>query len=284
MSYTLAQAVLPVLDRAIARATTTARSGSVHRTGRPIHGGSKLEGSFEDTFWRAPAKGEGDRQLRALKLSVDQGKRLRHEMRTEGRELSMHERLLTNLTDTTVRVFEELTALARACKGELFPSYDTLAVRISRSRNSVWRAISALEALGFVSRQRRFKRVKIDGPGPRYEQTSNVYRLQLPEWAQKLLPFWLRKAPKPDDQIQREEDRLTDQAHMLSRLSCRDQAKQLHVLTDANDTGLLAVLERLGASIDAAAERESQKQTAPLNEVIYLQKQPSWPSRPTPTA
>jgi biotin operon repressor len=279
MSYTLAQAVLPVLDRAIARATNKRPSGGQHRTGRPIHGGSKLEGTFEDTFWRVPAKGEGDRQLRALKLCVDHGKKLRRDTRSEGRELSFQERLLTGLTDTTVRVFEELTALARACKGELFPSYETLAARTSRSRNSVWRAISLLEALGFVSRQRRFKRLKNEGPGPRYEQTSNVYRLDLPAFALKLLPFWLRPAPKPVDQIQREEERTIEQAYMLSRLSCRDQVREMHVLGDMHDSALAAVLERLAGSIDDAAERESQKRTAPLHRVISTH-QMNWPSRP----
>jgi biotin operon repressor len=280
MSYTLAQAVLPVLGRAIARATTPKTSGGIHRTGRPIHGNSKLAGSFEDTFWRAPARREGDRQLRALKLSVDHGKQLRRKMREEGGELSLHERLLTQLTDTTIRVYEELTALARACKGELFPSYETLAARTSRSRNSVWRAIGLLEALGFICRQRRFKRIQADGPGPRYEQTSNVYRLELPAFAEKLLPFWQRPAPKPDDQIQREEDRILEQAEMLSRLPCRDQAREIHVLSDAKDKGLLAVLERLGRAVDEASERESQEKTAPLYRVIYPKDQQSWPSRP----
>jgi hypothetical protein len=280
MSYTLAQAVLPVLDRALARATYKAPSGGLHRTGRPIHGGSKLEGTFEDTFWRVPAKREGDRQLRALKLSVDEGKRIRREQRSEGREVSLHERLLMSLTDTTVRIFEELTALARACKGELFPSYETLAERTSRSRNSVWRAIGLLEALGFICRQRRFKKIKADGPGPRYEQTSNVYRLELPAFAEKLLPFWHRRAPKPDDQLQREEDRVLEQAHMLSRLSCREQAREIHVLSGSEDNGLLAVLERLGRALDDKIERESQERTAPPNRVLNYDSQQSWPRRP----
>lgn len=284
MQLTLAQAVMPVLGNALARATSSRPSGGLHRTGRPIHGGSKLEGSFEDTFWRAPAKREGDRQLRALKLSLDEGKRIRREARAEGRMLSVQERLLTQLTDGVVRIYEELTQLARACKGELFPSYETLAERTARSRNSVWRAIGLLEALGFICRQRRFKKVQAEGPGPRYAQTSNVYRLELPAFAEKLLPFWNRPAPKPDDQLQREEDRIIDQAHMLSRLSCRDQARELHVLSDAPNSGLLAVLERLGQAIDDAAERESQIETAPLHRVITMSALKSWPSRPAPHA
>ena len=90
---------------------------------------------------------------------------MRHEIRKEARELSVQERFLTRLTDTTIRIFEELTHLARACKGELFPSYETLAARTARSRNSVWRAIGLLEALGFICRQRRFKKIKAEGPG-----------------------------------------------------------------------------------------------------------------------
>ena len=284
MSYTFAQAVLPVIDRALARATGAKPSSGLHRTGRAIHGGSKLEGSFEDTFWRAPAKGEGDRQLRALKLSLDQGKRLRRSARQDGAVLSGRDSLLAKLTDTVVRIYEELTALARACKGELFPSYETLAERTSRSRNTVWRALTLLEELGFLRRQRRFKRLKTEGPGPRYEQTSNAYRLELPTFATALLPHWLRPAPTPCDQIQREEERALDQAYMRSRLNCRDQVRELHVLGDVADPSLTAILERLASAVDARAERESQNRTAPLNRVIYKEDQQSWARRPAPYA
>ena len=277
-AFTLAEALSPAIDRAVGRLLRKQASGGVHITGRAIRGGSKLSGSFEDTFFRAPAPGEGDRQLRALKLALDNGKTIRREIRRKPRPVTREEDLLMKLTDATIRIYEELVALCRACKGAVYPSYDTLADRTGRSRNTVWRAIAALEALGFLIRQRRFKTIDdAQGAGPRYEQTSNAYRLELPAFAAKLLPRWLRPAPIPDDHAHREEERVLDVAHMFTRLSCRDQAREI---TRGGNAELGRLLESLGAALDERTERESQIGAAPLNRVYNKRAQMSWPSRP----
>lgn len=86
---------------------------------------------------------------------------------------------------------------------------------------------------------------------------SNVYRTFLPRIVRDRLPRWMRPAPLPDDQLQRESDRIEDTAQMLARLSLRDQI-------DATMNGLLAkVLARLGAAIETQ-ERESQNHPQPL--------------------
>ena len=234
-----------------------ARSGAPHPTGAPVLRDSVEAGTFEHVFFVAPAKGETDRLLRAARRVLDAGRQLRSEARRDGRELTPAERLLTSLTAASVRVFEEILTLARLNKGRVFPSYDHLTQATSLGRATVARALRILESIGFLVRQRRFKRVEGDGPGPRYEQTSNAYRAFLPKIVQAYLPRWMRPAPIPDDELQREADRIEDMEHMCARLSAHERA-------EAKLNGPLAkILARLGAAIDAQ-ERESQKEAQPL--------------------
>lgn len=238
-----------------------ARSGAPHRTGAPVRRDSIEAGTFEDTFFAVPAKGEPDRLLRMARGALDAGRRLKRIARVEGRALTASERALAALTAGAVRVYEEILTLARLNRGRVFPSYDRLAEATALGRATVARALIALETAGFLLRQRRFKRVAGDGPGPRYEQTSNAYRPLLPARLLGHLPRWLRPAPLPDDVVQRSADRAEDQAAMLARLSCRE-------LAQATTGGALGrVLARLGAALDAAEgthERESQNHPQPL--------------------
>ncbi len=262
------------------------RSGAPHPTGAPVLRDSVEAGTFEHAFFAAPAKGETDRLLRAARRMLDAGRQLRSEARCDGRALTPAERTLTTLTAASVRVFEEILTLSRLNKGRVFPSYDYLAQATSLGRATVARGLRILEAIGFLVRQRRFKRVDGDGPGPRYAQTSNVYRALLPKIVRDHLPRWMRPAPLPDDAVQREADRIEDTAQMLSRLTVREQL-------DATIGGPLAkVLARLDAAIarneqadhdaiPSLMERESQNHPQPLMDSYNIRNQRHWPSRPT---
>nr|WP_245843137.1 helix-turn-helix domain-containing protein [Sphingomonas laterariae] len=226
------------------------------------------EGTFEEAFFAVPAKGEPDRLLRLARTALDAGRRLKRAARAEGRALSASERAMAALTAGAVRVYEEIVTLARLNRGRVFPSYDWLAAATALGRATVARALIALEAAGFLVRQRRFRRIAGDGAGPRYEQTSNAYRPTLPARLLGHLPRWLRPAPLPDDAVQRAAERAEEQAAMLERLSSEDLAR-------ATTGGALGrVLARLGAALDArsdacsdaqrAKERESQNHPEPL--------------------
>jgi len=248
-----------------------ARSGGVHRTGAPVRRDSIEAGTFEAQFFAVPAKGETDRLLHAARRALDIGRALRREARAGARVLDAAETAIAALTAGAVRVFEELMTLARLNKGQVFPSYDHLAAATGLGRATVARALRALEATGMLVTQRRFKRV--EGEGPRYAQTSNVYRALLPAKLLALLPRRFRPAPLPDDQIQREADRAEDQAAMLAGLSCRDLAR-------ATVGGALgAMLARLGKALDDVL-CESQNDPQPLTESNYIAIKPR-PSRPT---
>jgi len=252
-----------------------ARSGAPHPTGAPVLRDSVEAGTFEHVFFVPPARGETDRMVRAARRILDAGRQLRREARQGVRVLTPAERLLTTLTAASVRVFEEMMTLARLNRGRLFPSYDYLAEATGLGRATVARALRILEGIGFLVRQRRFKRVDGDGPGPRYAQTSNAYRAFLPKIVQAFLPRWMRPAPLPDDAAQREADRKEEEAFMLSRLPLREQARAMM------DGPLGKVLSRLGEAIERQ-ERESQTDTQPLpDSPIEEKNKRSWPSRPT---
>lgn len=275
-TYTLGEALVGALSapRSQCGARPRARSGAPHPTGARVLRDSVEAGTFEHAFFVAPGKGETDRVLRAARRALDAGRALRREERQGTRALTPTERLLTRLTAAAVRVFEEMLTLSRLNQGRVFPSYDHLAEATSLGRATVARSLHVLEAIGFLMRQRRFKRVETDGPGPRYEQTSNAYRVFLPKCIERFLPRRLRPAPIPDDAEHRETEQREDMNIMLAGLTCRELAETVA-------SGPLAkVLARLGEALDRQ-ERESQADTQPLpNSFINREKQ-SWPSRPT---
>lgn len=254
-AFTLGEAMTTALTR-MGRGKR-AHAGTVHRTGSSVRRGSVEAGTFEGLFFTVPAQGETDRLLRIARCTLDAGRHLAREARKGGRTLSRSERTIVALTAAAVRVYEELLTLARLNWGQVFPSYDHLARATALGRATVARALNQLEAIGFLVRQRRFKRVEANGVGPRYAQTSNAYRLVLPKAVLAYLPRWMRPAPPPDDVVQSEADRQEAQAAMMSRLSC-------HELAQATLDGPIGrVLARLGARIDAL-ERESHYDPKPL--------------------
>ncbi len=232
-------------------ARSTVRSGVPHRTGAPVLRDSLEAGTFEEVFWAAPAKGETDRLLHVARKTLDAARRLRRDARSGERTLSVIEQGIAKLTGSAVRVFEEILTLARLNCGRVYPSYDYLAEATGLGRATVGRALTILEAIGFLIRQRRFHRLQGDGPGPRYEQTSNAYRPLLPSSVRPYLPRWMRPAPLPQDVVQQHADRLAETETMLGMLSCRELAQV------TLDGPLRKILAKLGDTIDRK-EREAQ--------------------------
>ncbi|WP_272800751.1 helix-turn-helix domain-containing protein [Sphingobium sp. AntQ-1] len=216
-------------------------------------------GTFEEAFFAVPAKGETDRLLHVARKTLDAARRLRRDERAGAKELSAAERLIARLTSSAVRVYEEILTLARLNRGQVFPSYDHLADATGLGRATICRALTILEAIGFLARQRRFNRVEGQGPGPRYKQTSNAYRPLLPAKVLSYLPRWLRPAPVPEDEVQRRLDHIEDMQLMLKSLSCRELAEA------TIDGPLRKILAKLGDAIDRR-ERESQTGSEPLTD------------------
>lgn len=271
-THTLGMALTSALQQATAdrgassKRARSRRIGGQHCTGARVLRGSVEAGTFEEAFFVAPVKGETDRILRAARRILDVGRQLRREARSGDRVLTAAENLLTTLTSASVRVFEEILTLSRLNQGRVYPSYDRLAAVTGLGRATVARAIRILEGVGFLVRQRRFKRIEdAEGPGPRYKQTSNAYRAFLPASVRDYLPRRLRPSPVPDDAAQRIGEHAEDMEHMVQSLSCRELA-ETHV-----DGALGKALARLGAALDRrfeadleTEEREYQKDTQSL--------------------
>lgn len=238
-----------------------ARSGAVRRTGAQVLRNSVEAGTFEESFFAIPAKGETEGMLRAARKGLDAARGLRRIDRRGERKLSVAERALAALTASAVRVFEEILTLARLNKGRVFPSYEYLAEATNLGRATITRALTILEDIGFIVRQRRFKRVAGQGAGPRYVQTSNAYRTILPSRVLAFLPRWMRPAPVPVDAEEHRNEQVSATKDMLATLSCKE-------LAEATVNGPLGkVLALLGAGVDRA-EREAQNGSKPLIESI----------------
>jgi hypothetical protein len=260
-AFTLGDAAAMALAR-VGSGRQVRPASAPRRTGASVRRNSLEAGTFEDRFFETPAKGEPDRMLRAARAALDAGRRLKRAARAEGRILGGREDALAALTDGAVRVFEEICTLARLNAGRVFPSYDRLAKATALGRATVARALRLLEAAGFLIRQRRFKRM--EGEGPRYAQTSNVYRPAMPQGLVDLLPRWLRPAPLPADALQHAADRADEIAAMEAQLPARERVK------DVADNALGQVLARLAAAIDRA-ECESHREPEPLPHLVMNQ-------------
>ncbi|WP_286864074.1 helix-turn-helix domain-containing protein [Sphingobium sp.] len=214
-------------------------------------------GTFEDAFFSRPSKGETDRiYKRAAALSAGRAN-LRARIAHEEREPTPREAAILRFSRNTLAVLEALLRIARVQAGRVYPTLEYLAETVGIGRRTVIRALALLTELGFVLAQRRFKRVEIDGVGPRYKQTSNAYRMLMPAWIEAHLPRWLRPAPLPADVVQQEAERIEQTAAMLSSLSRREYALA------TVDGQLGKVLARLGSAIDAK-ESECQPGLQPL--------------------
>ncbi len=226
------------------------RQGSVHRTGRPVLRDSLEEGTFEEgLFFRPYSNEETWQSLRHLEGLRAHKKKLRRELRADpGRKPSALERLILRITDSTVSTYRVICRLAHAT-GKVFISLDGLA-EDGDSRTQASKAIGLLGELGFMIKQRRFKRVPREGEKDAYLQTSNVYRPTIAKGFLGFLPRWMRPPPLPVCEEQREIDRCDENGRMFAQITCRELAR----VTFASGP-LADVFASLGKARDEAEER-----------------------------
>ncbi|MEG8033539.1 RNA replicase [Sphingomonas aurantiaca] len=253
-AFTLAQASFMALERTM-RDRPRSRSGAPNPTRAHVHPNSWRAGTFEDDFFYSYAKGEPDRLYKQAAELLKRKNALRRLARAEERELTEDERLATLITNTALRVFEQLTTLARTCAGKVFPTWEWIEAAAGVSRASVGRALSALARMGLIDKQRRC--VPIDAPADRPKarnaQTSNVYRMRFPNRLTRFLPRRLRPVPLPDDVVQVE----TDRAEQIEQWRLWRTPRQV-VAEDITDPELRAVLDRLAIAIEGQSQNNGQ--------------------------
>jgi len=262
-AVTLARASFMALDR-IERARPRSRSGAPNPTRAHVHPNSRRAGTFEDDFFYSYAKGETDRLYKKAVELLKRKNAIRRLARSEARQLTEDERLVTLITPAAVRVFEQLTTLARTCAGKVFPTWEWIEAATGLSRASVGRGLSILARMGLLDKQRRCVPIDppADRPKARNAQTSNVYRMSFPNRLARFLPRFLRPAPLPDDVMQRDADRIEEiEAMRLWRTPRQVVAEEIE------DDGLRRVLDSLAAAIE---QRESQKNGQPLLDSYIL--------------
>lgn len=256
-AISIANASFMALEK-IADDRARSRSGAPNPTRGKVHPHSRLAGTFEDDFFYSYPKGETDRIYNRVDELLEQKNAIRRLARAEGRELTDDERLITMLTPAAKKVLQKLAGLARNCAGKIFPTWKWIEEATGLSRATVGRALTILTTLGILDKQRRCVPIEptAERPRARFEQTSNVYRMQFPNRLVRFLSRKLRPVPLPDDVVQREADRADDIAAMRLWRSPRQV-----IAEDVGDEGLRRVLQSLRVAVE---NKESQKNGQPL--------------------
>lgn len=133
--------------------------------------------------------------------------------------------------------------------GLVFPSYEQIAKDVGCAYRTAVRAVHQLKNGGWLSWERRFIRTGKDGdPEPQVEQTSNLYRLHVPNIATRMMEAWrAARRPRPADVP----DRPDPDAEARQDLEKRREAAQAFTRA-ARTPAELEVAERREAAIHAA--------------------------------
>lgn len=217
----------------------------------PVRRQSRARGRCEGVFWRRTNR----QDVRTIVLAAR-----RYEL--VGRQPGARNGPLGGVAIELLELFANLVDFRT---GRLEPSIDTLMVKLRRSRDAIVRALKNLRAHGFLDWLRRYQPTGNEGRGPQVQQTSNAYRMSLPDRARQLLGRWGVAPPLPDDHVQAEAERAADiEAH---RVSLDIEARTLF---DVGDNPLGQALARLGKAINL---RESVRQTESLSGSINNRKE-----------
>lgn len=222
---------------------------AARRAGRePVRRHSNLKGRCEGLFWRKMTKAEAWRVVYAAERFDLAGKAAGDRTGPLGPVALEILRFMARLMDTRT--------------GRLDPSIEYLMRVLKRSRDSIWRALKALRAHGFLDWLRRYVPTGAD-TGPKVQQTSNAYRLSLPARAMRLLRHGGRAAPMPDDFSHAQAMRSAAIEEHRRSLSLAE----LPLFDMGADDPLALALSRLGKAIEARKERGSDERTELKTEI-----------------
>jgi hypothetical protein len=159
------------------------------------------------------------------------------------------------LGTVALEVLDYLTRLVGR-DGRLDPSLDFLMAKLRRSRDAIHRALKALRAHGFLDWLRRYVPTGNEGRGVQVQQTSNAYRLSMPERARRLLGRIGIPCPAPDDFTHGRAARAAEADAYAASLPIADQ-----LALKLDDSDIAASLARLWEGIQQRKQRESASRT-----------------------
>lgn len=209
------------------------------RARTPVRKHSRARGRCEGVFWRRTNRQE----VRQIVLAA---RRYELAEKQTGRRNGP-------LGSVAIEVLELFANLVDFRTGRLDPSLDWIMAKLRRSRDAVVTALKALRQHGFLDWLRRYEPTGNEGRGPQVQQTSNAYRLSLPERAKRLLGRFGKSTPLPADFEQAETERKAELDAYRAGLDLEERT-----LFDVGDNPLGQALARLARSMK---QRESAKQT-----------------------
>ena len=217
----------------------------------PVLRHSHIRGRSEGRIWRPTTRKDVQAILKAAEIYNEAGLHEKGERSGPLGSVALDVlRLFVNLIDFRT--------------GRLEPSITTIMDRLGRSRDTIVRALKNLRAHGFIDWLRRYEPTGNEGRGPQVQQTSNAYRLSLPEKARQFLGRFGKAPPLPDDHSAAQEARAAELDAYRKALPLDELA-----LFEAGDTVLGRALAALGKMVQ---KRESDNQTeSPSN--LYLRGQ-----------
>lgn len=216
---------------------------------------SHMRGRSEGLIWRPMTRKDVQAILKAAEIYNEAGLRQKGERSGPLGSVALDVlRLFVNLIDFRT--------------GRLEPSIATIMDRLGRSRDTIVRALKNLRAHGFIDWLRRYERTGNDGRGPQVQQTSNAYRLSLPEKARQFLGRLGKAPPLPDDHSAAQEARAAELDAYRKALPLDEMA-----LSEVGDTPLGQALATLGRMVQ---KRESDKQTESLTHLIFHAEAPAF--------
>ena len=222
------------------------RRSNAQRTHEPVRRHSRTAGRCEGTFWRPITRQESRKIVLAAR---------RYELAT--RQPGARNGALGCVA---LEVLDYLGNRVDFRSGRLEPSIETMMDKLRRSRDAIVRALKALRRHGFLDWLRRYVATGNDH-GPQVQQTSNAYRLSLPQRALQLLGRLGRSAPMPDDFHHAQQARTAELDAYRASLTLAE----LPLFEGDPDDPLTQALARLGKSM---MERESAKRTESVSRFI----------------
>ena len=214
----------------------------------PVRRRSYFKGRSEGRIWRPTTRKDVQGILKAAEIYNEAGLRQKGERSGPLGSVALDVlRLFVNLIDFRT--------------GRLEPSITTIMDRLGRSRDTIVRALKNLRAHGFIDWLRRYEPTGNEGRGPQVQQTSNAYRLSLPEQARQFLGRFGKAPPLPDDHSAEQEARAAELDAYRKSLPLDELA-----LFEAGDSPLGRALAALGRVVQ---KRESDNQTESPSD-LYL--------------
>ena len=217
----------------------------------PVRRHSHIRGRSEGRIWRPTTRRDVQAILKAAEIYNEAGLRQKGERSGPLGSVALDVlRLFVNLIDFRT--------------GRLEPSITTIMDRLGRSRDTIVRALKNLRAHGFIDWLRRYEPTGNEGRGPQVQQTSNAYRLSLPEKARQFLGRFGKAPPPPADHGQ-DQQAWSEAIDAYKTTLPLDERTQL----DTGDSPLGKALVMLAKSV---MKRESDNQTESPSD-LYLRGQ-----------